>query len=124
MARSSIPPGAVGAPLWWPNLTLNDKDGPRAIVLNGDVALSQDPAFTGAIRFDRFRNQTMVCAPLPWDPHTQIPRPWENKDDYEACLWLQHEGIMLNDDKVNTMVEGIAQRYPYHPVMDYLHSVT
>jgi putative DNA primase/helicase len=76
-----------------------------------------------AIRLDKFRNQTMVCAPLPWDPNTLIPRPWTGNDDFRATLWLQEQGIMLTTRPVNEIVEAIAARYGYHPVMDYFDSL-
>jgi putative DNA primase/helicase len=121
--RSSIPPAAIGAPLWWPNLILNGKGAPRAIEFNGDIALRGDPAFANAIRFDFFRNQTMVAAPLPWDPNTVVPRPWEDNDDQKAMYWVQEHGIMLKVNPVHNIIEAIAKDDGYHPIRDYIKSV-
>jgi len=65
----------VNAPVWWSSLVLNSKGNAQAISLIGTIALDQDPAFAMAIRLDKFRNQTMVCAPLPWDPNTSSQGP-------------------------------------------------
>jgi putative DNA primase/helicase len=73
----------------------------------------------GVIRQDYLRNQVMVCRPPPWDPHTVIPRPWEDQDDYEVMLWLQNNGIMLGLRVIHEIIERIARRDPYHPVLDY-----
>ena len=108
---------------WWSSLVLNPKGNALAIALNGEIALDQDPAFALAIRQDKFRNQTMVCAPLPWDPNTLIPRPWTNIDDFRAMIWLQEQGIMLRTTTVGEIVEAIAARYGYHPVMDYFDNL-
>jgi putative DNA primase/helicase len=113
----------VNAPAWWSSLVLNSKGNAQAVSLNGTIALDQDPAFAMAIRLDKFRNQTMVCAPLPWDPNTIIPRPWTGNDDFRAMLWLQEQGIMLRSSAVSEIVEGIAARYAYHPVMDYFDNL-
>jgi len=113
MASSSPgPPGLTGvnAPAWWSSLVLNSKGNAQAIALNGTIALDQDPAFAMAIRLDKFRNQTMVCAPLPWDPNMLIPRPWTNTDDFRAMIWLQEQGIMLKTMAVHEIVEAIAAR--------------
>jgi predicted P-loop ATPase len=119
--RPSIPASAAGAPIWWDNLVLSDKGGARAILLNGDIALSQDPAFAGAIRWDAFRSQTMLCAPVPWDINPNVlPRSWTDQDDYMACLWLQNWRINLNANATHEVVEGIGKRFSYHPVMNYL----
>jgi hypothetical protein len=120
MARSG-PPQGINAPAWWSSLVLNAKGNALAIALNGEIALDQDPAFALAIRQDKFRNQTMVAAPLPWDPNTLIPRPSTNIDDFRAMIWLQ--GIMLKSMAVSEIVESIAARYAYHPVMDYFDSL-
>jgi putative DNA primase/helicase len=128
MVRSGPPQGGlsgINAPAWWYNLILTDKGTARAISRNGMIALSQDPAFAGAIRFDKFRLQTMACAPLPWDLNITSPRPWTDYDDVKASWWLQEQGIMLSEKHARVIVDGIAKdpHNSYHPVIDYLNSI-
>jgi len=119
--RSRIPPSVAGLPAWWGNIQLNDKGNPKAITLNGDVAVSSDVAFVGAIRFDKFRGQTLVCAPLPWDQHWSTPRQWEDNDDYLMSLWLQELGLIFSSRVVHEIVESVARRNQFHPVMDFFY---
>src|SRR5215470_4693969 len=98
MARSRktpLPPAVLGGKPWWQALALTEKRTAKICAYNADVALSQDPDFAGAIKFDAFRGQTMVCAPLPWDPNALVPRPWTSSDDYETTIWLQDNDVMV-----------------------------
>jgi predicted P-loop ATPase len=110
-------------PSWWPLISCNGVGFAKATDRNGRIALANDPAFTGAIRFDRFRGQTMVGAPLPWDMNAVVPRPWEDNDDYEAIQWLQEWGINLSQNRLHAIVEGLARQNPYHPVMNLFQSL-
>ena len=123
MARSRIPPSVAGLPSWWANIQLNDKGNPKGITLNGDVAISNDVAFVGAIRFDKFHHQTLVSAPLPWDPHWSAPREWEKNDDYLMSLWLQELGLVFGTKIVHEIIESVARRNEFHPVMGFFNSL-
>ena len=126
LASGSIPPVAVGLPAWYAKIIISDNNRPHtgAAARNAEIALTEDPAFAGTIRFDRFRGQTMVGASLPWDPNTQIPRPWETGDDTRAMLWLQDHGVMVGSSRlVGEVVDVIAEANPYHPVIYFFQSL-
>jgi predicted P-loop ATPase len=116
----------VGLPKWYSKIIVNDNNRPHpgAAARNAEIALTEDPAFVGAIRHDALRGQTMVGTPLPWDPTTQIPRPWEAGDDTRAMLWLQDRGIMVGSSRlVAEVVDVIAEAHPYHPVIHFFQSL-
>ena len=115
----SIPPVLVGLPDWYELLIIDDNGHARAIAKNAETALENDPAFAGAIRLDEFRGQTMVAAPLPWDPNWWGPRPWEDIDDTRAMLWLQDHEILVGSTVVHEIVNAIAKAHAYHSVIDY-----
>ena len=50
-----------------------------------ETALENDPAFAGAIRLDEFRDQTMVAAPLPWDPNWWEPGRGKTSTTLALC---------------------------------------
>jgi predicted P-loop ATPase len=131
VAQSASPGGpsggflaAAGVPAWQGNVIRNDKGAPKAILYNAIMALAEDPVFMGAIKYDAFRTQTMLCAPVPWDSNVTAPRPWTDQDDREATAWLQEAQVVVGELIAASAVQAVAQRHPYHPVMDYLNSLS
>jgi predicted P-loop ATPase len=119
---------AAGVPAWQNDIIRSEKGASRPILFNAVVALSQDPAFvngTGrvAIRYDAFRTQTMLCAPVPWDLNAVIPRPWRDQDDREATVWLQDKLVTVSLAIARDAVQTVAERNRNHPVMDYLQAI-
>jgi hypothetical protein len=99
MARGFF--AAVGVPVWANDILRNAEGNAKAILFNAITALSQDPLFVNgagqhAIRYDAFRNQAMVCAPVPWDLNGVIPRPWRDQDDREVAVWLQDNMVTVS----------------------------
>jgi predicted P-loop ATPase len=123
VARSSVPPSAAGLPTWYSLLQLNDKGNPLAILSNAIIPLERDSAFSGAFRYDQFRGEVMICAPLPWDQYLATPRPWHEKDRIECCIWLQDKGLRVGELIAESAARGVAYRSTYHPVVDYLSSL-
>jgi len=81
----SIPPVLVGLPAWYSLLIIDDNGHARAIAKNAETALENDPAFAGTIRLDEFRGQTMVAAPLPWDPNWWEPGRGKTSTTLALC---------------------------------------
>ena len=106
---------------WASKLIINENGSPAAIPANAVMVLSEDEAFKGAIRFDKLRTQTMLAASVPWDQHPTVPRPWRDQDDRECQVWLQQNDIIVTLEVARDAVQTVAERDPYHPVMDYLH---
>jgi putative DNA primase/helicase len=127
MARGQRNPGnsaAAGLPVWFNQVYLNDKGAPLPLLVNAIVALEHDPVFAGALRFDRFRSEAMMCRPVPWDPHLSAPRPWSNRDRREACSWLQEHHVRVGELIAESAALTVADRHPFHPVVDYLGGLT
>jgi hypothetical protein len=64
-----------------------------------------------------------LCRPIPWDRRLAAPRPWATDDDRAAALWLQEQGIHCGSGVIRGVVDMIARRAPYHPVVDYARSL-
>ena len=106
--RSLMPEGF--APKWWWQLRVNAMGVPRPVAYNAAIALTQDLAFSGAIRYDRLSHRVTLCRGVPCDPHpVVIPRPWKASDDVSATLWLQENQIMVRTTVVREVVHHIAQ---------------
>jgi putative DNA primase/helicase len=105
-------------------LRVNAMGVPRPVAYNAAIALTQDLAFSGAIRYDRLSHRVTLCRGVPWDPHpVVIPRPWKASDDVSATLWLQENQIMVRTTVVREVVDHIAQNNAYHPVIDFFNSI-
>lgn len=113
----------LGMPAWWEQLVLSEKGYPRPVLINGDIALSNDPEFQGAMGYNKFRSETTVLRPLPWDPNLRAARAWVDNDDYECSIWLQEHHLYLGTAFVRQNVDGIANRYGFHPVMNFFASL-
>jgi predicted P-loop ATPase len=111
-------------PEWQSTVIRNESGNPKAILYNAILALGQDPTFAGAIKYDAFRTQTMLCAPVPWDQNVVSPRPWTDQDDREATSWLQDAQVVVGELVTGSAVQTVAERNRYHPVMDYLGSLS
>ena len=64
------------APVWTKQLRQDLFGQMERNEANVITALSNDPAFAGAIVFDEFRQECMVMKPLPWWKRESMPRPW------------------------------------------------
>jgi predicted P-loop ATPase len=132
VAQSAQPPpsgaflAAVGVPVWAGpgNVYRNEKGAIKPILFNAIVALSQDPTFANAIRYDAFRSEAMLCAPVPWDLNVTAPRAWTDRDDREITAWLQDNQVVIGELVAASAVQVVAERSKYHPVIDYLNSLS
>lgn len=106
-------------PDWRVALITTAKGVPKAILANAATAFNSAPEWHGLLRFDAFRQQTMLYGKPPWG-QVLTPRPWEDVDDLHATNWVQHQGILVGSLTVGQAVEQVAQANTFHPVLDYL----
>ena len=129
MARSAPPgppavsPAAAGFPPWWNLIRCTDKGAAMRTNWNGIVAIENEPLFVGAIAHDAFAACTMAMRALPWNLNGVFPRPWTDNDDRECSVWLQENYIILTETQAHSVVETIAERHRFHPVVDYLNGL-
>ena len=107
---------------WASQLIIGDDGTPRAVTANAVIALSEDAAFKETIRHDKLLCQTMLTASAPWEEITKR-RLWRDRDDREAQIWLQHNGIMVSLDATRDAIQTVAERNPYHPMMNYFNEI-
>jgi predicted P-loop ATPase len=102
---------------------------PLPIVKNALIALRNDQVLRDAFAYDQ-----MLCAPMlmhrvgvPLDPFagSEFPRPLTDKDVTDLQEWLQDAGLKrIAREVVRDAVESYARDHSYHPVLDYLGSLT
>jgi putative DNA primase/helicase len=124
MARSSIPPSAVGAPAWWSNLILNAQGHPKRSLENAAIPFEQDGAFVDKFWFDKFQMKIFVHGPVPWCPNPP-PGLWEmdERDELAAWRWLEREGIQTDRRLTLHAISTAARSHTFHPIIAYFNSL-
>lgn len=114
----------AGSGSTWAGQLRRDMVGtPERNEANVIIALSNDPAFAGAIVFDEFRQEVMIQRPLPWNENAALPRSWTDTDDVRCAEWLQLREINVNVGIVGRSIGAVAHDIVIHPVRDYLQSL-
>jgi predicted P-loop ATPase len=115
----------------WTIHLLKDKQGaPKALLVNAALALREAPEWIGALAYDDFAKHTVMVKPSPWDAVAQLDvsaweaRPWTAHDDLQVNDWLQRANISVSLNVAENAVELVASENSFHPVRDYLDSLT
>jgi putative DNA primase/helicase len=116
-------PAGAGLPGWFDQVQVNDKGVPLAILSNAKIALSLDPVFVGCFRFDKFRSEVMVCAPLPWEPLLRSPRQWSERDRLEVTIWLQDNYLRVGEMVAQSAAFAVAYDNTFNPPFDYIAGI-
>jgi putative DNA primase/helicase len=127
----NLPPNANGAPQG-----SGDEGGPdwRAGLLrkrgelvlctaNIALVLRNDERWRGVIAFDEFA-QMVLKRQVPPYAHGRRGE-WEAEDDSRTAMWLAtHYGLTVASAMVTEAIETVAREQRFHPVVDYLRSLT
>jgi hypothetical protein len=105
---------------WHAELILNEKDYPKALLVNAVTALRLAPEWQGLCWFNAFHNQVFLRGIPPWSD-TRVDEPWSDHFDNLTACWLQTHSINVGPEIADRAVATIAQDRRYHPVLDYLH---
>lgn len=85
--------------------------------------LRTDKCWDGVLAFNEFSYTIEKRKAPPFD--LGIVGEWEANDDVQASMWLTREyGFAPTPAQVAEAVEALARANGFHPVRDYLHSLT
>jgi putative DNA primase/helicase len=121
---------AVNASGPLPLVLIEDRHGSPRPVLANAVTIMRSALWHGVIGFDEFAQRPALLRPIPiGDPlpgdDGPFPRAWETADDVRVADAMQRtHGCMIRPEVVAQAVEIVARHAPYHPVRDYLESLT
>ncbi|RWF40854.1 MAG: hypothetical protein EOS65_14405 [Mesorhizobium sp.] len=76
------------------------------------------------VAFDEFTQTVQATHPLAWDKYSNYPRQWTELDTIHCQLSVQACFVKPGKDTVHDAVAIIANRHKFHPVRDYLNSLT
>jgi putative DNA primase/helicase len=127
--------GARKAPTDWREALVyaKTKNGDKiaSVVANIITILSCDEPWVGVIGSNTFAGdrETILRSP-PWETETApaiAPKrgdTWTDSDDTRAAAYLQRRwSLLITPEAVGAAVRVIAQKNPFHPVVEYLDSL-
>jgi putative DNA primase/helicase len=103
---------------------LDSNGNPKPNLANCITWLETDPIWSGVLGFDEFRLLTVTRKPAPW-PQSKAGAVWGDLDDSRTLAYLQHQGISVSSPTVVAdAVRIVAQKHGFHPLRDFLDSLT
>lgn len=117
------PPVPDYDPDWMAKLDMDRKGNYYPTIDNLVLMLENDPAIRGNLCFDLFEQRAVFCKNLPWRKVTYQTRYMTDRD---ADLLEHHleKNYSISTAKMEKAVSVICERYSFHPVQEYLKSLS
>lgn len=112
-------------PDWLKQCILSDgrKPVPLANLANAIIGLEHDPALAGILAYDEFACEPVLCHGI--GDMAENVRELTDDDVAQLQEFLQHAGLKnLGKDTAYQAIEHVARLTTFHPVLDYLDSLT
>lgn len=120
-----VEPQSILTPDWLEMCLRDDRGKPISNVANVLCALRADPAYSGLFRYDQMASMTLLVQPIEPQAEPFKPRPISDSDVTHIQERLQIAGLSrVAKDLMNQAVDCIASERAFHPVRDYLKSLT
>lgn len=108
---------------WRDELTRKENGSLNPTISNLKLILSNDPDLKGALAYDEFSRQQMLCRSIPWR-HVDLSTSWTDIDVIQLRSYLEDNyGYLGNENKINDAVEIIMDGNKYHPIKKYLSNL-
>lgn len=106
-----------------PMMDVDAQGMPVKSMKNLRTALSNDPKLRGRLRLNQFSGRIDVTGNLPWS-RAEAGKTWNDTDAAQLRIYLEpFFGKMAKNDVLDA-VDACASDQAYHPVRDYLNSLT
>lgn len=106
-----------------PMMDVDAQGMPVKSMKNLRTALSNDPKLRGRLRLNLFSGRIDVTGDLPWS-RAETGKTWNDTDVAQLRIYLEpFFGKMAKNDVLDA-VDACASDQAYHPVRDYLNSLT
>ncbi len=104
------------------DLEKTEKGGVRQTLNNCVTVLRRDPVLKGVIRKNELTERMDIIKPLGWKRSggTAI----RDTDIFQIELYLENEYGLMKDRLINKAISIVANENSYHPIRDYLESLT
>lgn len=124
-ARHAESPDGDIAPAWTDQLVCDDHGKPIPDLANVMISLREAPELSGLLAYDEMARTPVLLRPVPGAKNTTTPHPLNDVDVAAIQNWMQRAGLRrLAKDVVHQATELQAVQQRFHPVRDYLNSLT
>ena len=99
----------------------------RPVLLNIVTVLTTDPRWQGVLAYNALTDEPTLrhCPPTLENTGAWSPRPLSEVDTIAITVWLQATYALYVGPKMTLeALLKVAHDTPYHPILDYLHSLT
>lgn len=83
--------------------------------------LTYEPALRGRLRYNEFSGDIEGVGRFPWK---RTEDQWTDRDDSNLRVWLDRMYGITGKEKIYDALEAVAVAQGYHPIKDYLESLT
>lgn len=109
---------------WKEKLDVDRKGNVYNTIDNVCLVLTHDRYFKGRIAYDDFEKCEVAIKDLPWRKVTQETRRLVDQDDANMRHYLEKTYGITSAGKIKDASDVVLNRNSFHPVKDYLNSVT
>ncbi len=98
-----------------------------ACLANAIQMLKTDKAFEGMLAYNELTMFPVKRKPAPWDDASKWrgDRDWSDHDDTKLTEYYQHHELAIDHSQKSAhAANSVAREHPFHPVRDYLDSLT
>jgi predicted P-loop ATPase len=114
---------AVPGQNWTKQLLVTEAGIVKPLLANVLLILRNAPEWSDVLSYNEFSLCTVTGKPAPWS-QSVAGASWTDVDDSRLCSWLQNYGVAVKTHDAAEAAETIAQENPFHPVKDYLDSLS
>lgn len=108
---------------WANRMICTDAGAPKPLLANAITAIELDPDWQGVLAHDSFGLRTVSVKQPPIGMDVREGE-WTDVHDSLTAVWLQRHGIQVQKNLAAQAVEVVAHQHAFHPVRDYLNSLT
>jgi putative DNA primase/helicase len=108
---------------WLKQLDYDKKGALRNTIDNAVIIIENDPRLKNKLIYNDFSNRAIVTGKLPWT-EKGYKRDWCDDDDAGIRHFLEHSYNLTGASKITDAVSVVYQKHKFHPVRDYLNSLT
>ena len=109
---------------WYGEMEVDGRGNYLSTINNIYLILKNDPRIKGCMALDLFEHREIALKNLPWRKITHDTRYLTDKDDAGVRFFIEKVYKISNVQKVRDAMDMLLLENSFHPVKDYLNSVT